>query len=189
MSTQKQEKYLKDWISQDEVAETMLPLIGRLYRDRGVNINVYGQSLPHKSAIEICNAHRFAQQVLGSNLSVLDTFPVLQALSKLDLSPCRIDIGKLTVRFRELKTKKNVDDFVREELAPITNGQGSLLQKPRDVVLYGFGRIGRLLARVLIEKTGGGDKLRLRAIVVRKGTDDDLMKRASLLPLRRGDQP
>jgi glyceraldehyde 3-phosphate dehydrogenase len=49
------------------------------------------------------------------------------------------------------------------------------------VVLYGFGRIGRLLARVLIEKTGGGDKLRLRAIVVRKGTDDDLMKRASLL--------
>ncbi|MEZ4600076.1 MAG: glyceraldehyde-3-phosphate dehydrogenase [Syntrophotaleaceae bacterium] len=178
---QKQEKYLKDWIKQDEVAEAMLPLIGRLYRDRGVNVNVYGQALQNRSAIEICNAHRFAQQVLESDLSVLDTFPVLQALSKLDLSPCRIDIGKLTVRFRSLKKKKSVDDFVREELSSITNGQGSLLQKPRDVVLYGFGRIGRLLARVLIEKTGGGDKLRLRAIVVRKGTDDDLMKRASLL--------
>jgi glyceraldehyde 3-phosphate dehydrogenase len=181
MSTKKQDKYLKDWISQDEVAETMLPMIGRLYRDRGVNINVYGQPLVHISAIEISIAHRFAQQVLGSDLSVLDTFPVLQALSKLDLSPSRIDIGKLTVRFRSLAKKKNVDDFVREELASTTNGQGSVLREPRDVVLYGFGRIGRLLARVLIEKTGGGDKLRLRAIVVRKGTDDDLMKRASLL--------
>ena len=52
---------------------------------------------------------------------------------------------------------------------------------PRDVVLYGFGRIGRLLARLLIEKAGGGHGLRLRAIVVRKGAENDLVKRASLL--------
>ena len=50
-----------------------------------------------------------------------------------------------------------------------------------DVVLYGFGRIGRLLARLLIEKAGGGHGLRLRAIVVRRGSDNDLVKRASLL--------
>ena len=50
-----------------------------------------------------------------------------------------------------------------------------------DVVLYGFGRIGRLLARILIAHTGRGDGLNLRAIVVRKGSDNDLMKRASLL--------
>ena len=50
-----------------------------------------------------------------------------------------------------------------------------------DVVLYGFGRIGRLLARLLIEKAGGGHGLRLRAIVVRRGSDNDLSKRASLL--------
>jgi glyceraldehyde 3-phosphate dehydrogenase len=33
----------------------------------------------------------------------------------------------------------------------------------------------------LIEKTGGGQQLRLRAIVVRKATKEDLVKRASLL--------
>jgi glyceraldehyde 3-phosphate dehydrogenase len=55
------------------------------------------------------------------------------------------------------------------------------LSKPQDVVLYGFGRIGRLLARLLIEKTGSGHQLRLRAVVVRKGAPDDLVKRASLL--------
>ncbi len=181
MSTQKQEKYLKDWIKQDEIAEAMLPLIGHLYRGRGVSINVYGQSLVGKSAINVCNAHRFAEQVLGSELSVVDTFPILQVLSKLDLSPSRIDIGKLTVRFRSLETEKTLEEFAREELALTNNGQASLLREPRDVVLYGFGRIGRLLARVLVEKTGRGDKLRLRAIVVRKGTDEDLMKRASLL--------
>ncbi|MDK2847245.1 MAG: hypothetical protein PWP34_598 [Desulfuromonadales bacterium] len=178
---EKQEKYLNDWISQDEAAEAMLPLIGHLYRDRGVNTNVYGQSLVNKTVIDLLNAHRFAQQVLGSELSVLDTYPVLQAMSKLDLSPSRVDIGKLTVQYREQTGTQSVDEFVAEKLVSVNNGRGSLLSEPRDVVLYGFGRIGRLLARVLVEKTGGGDKLRLRAIVVRKGTDQDLMKRASLL--------
>jgi glyceraldehyde 3-phosphate dehydrogenase len=50
-----------------------------------------------------------------------------------------------------------------------------------DVVLYGFGRIGRLLARILIAHAANGDGLRLRAIVVRKGSANDLVKRASLL--------
>jgi len=71
---------------------------------------------------------------------------------------------------------------VREELAEVADKRhASTARKGTDVVLYGFGRIGRLLARILIEKTGGGDGLRLRAIVVRKGADNDLVKRASLL--------
>jgi glyceraldehyde 3-phosphate dehydrogenase len=181
MSMKKYQKYLNDWIGQDEAAETMLPLIGQLYRSRGVNTNVYGHSLVSKTVIDILNAHRFAEQVLGSELSILDTFPVLQAISKLDLSPSRIDIGKLTVKYRTQQDQQSLDEFVAQELADVNNGRGSLLSEPRDVVLYGFGRIGRLLARVLVEKTGGGDKLRLRAIVVRKGTDEDLQKRASLL--------
>ena len=49
------------------------------------------------------------------------------------------------------------------------------------IAIHGFGRIGRILARLLIERTGSGNKLRLRAVVVRKGSDDDLYKRASLL--------
>jgi glyceraldehyde 3-phosphate dehydrogenase len=54
--------------------------------------------------------------------------------------------------------------------------------EPKDVVLYGFGRIGRLLARELLSKTGKGDQLRLRAIVTRDKNDaTSLEKRASLL--------
>ncbi|OYW90416.1 MAG: type I glyceraldehyde-3-phosphate dehydrogenase, partial [Alishewanella sp. 32-51-5] len=53
--------------------------------------------------------------------------------------------------------------------------------KPVDVVLYGFGRIGRLLARLMLERSGPSVKLRLKAIVVRGGKQGDLEKRASLL--------
>ena len=181
MNLEKQEQYFVDWKQREEIAEAMLPIIGRLYRDHGIVINVYGRSLVHGSMVDILKAHRFARQILENELSVRDTFPVLQAMESLDLAPTRIDIGKLTVRYQSQDTGHDVTAFVRQELAKANTGQTSLLSEPRDVVLYGFGRIGRLLARILVDKAGGGDKLRLRAAVVRKGDEDDLMKRASLL--------
>ena len=181
MSTQTQEAYFKDWKSREELAEAMVPIVGRLYRNHGVVTTVYGRSLVNQSTIDILKAHRFARQILENELWVRDSFPVLEALSRLDLSPARIDIGKLTIRYQAQAAGISVEDFVRQELSSINTGKGSMLTAPRDVVLYGFGRIGRLLARILIEQTGGGDKLRLRAAVVRKGAEDDLIKRASLL--------
>ena len=176
-----QEAYFHDWKNREEIAESMLPLIGRLYRGHGVVTMVYGRSLVGSSTIDILKAHRFARQILENELSVRETAPVLQAMAAMQLAPARIDIGKLTVRYLAQAGGTDLADFVRQELATVNTGKGSLLQEPKDVVLYGFGRIGRLLARILIEKTGGGDKLRLRAAVVRKGSEDDLAKRASLL--------
>ncbi len=181
MNNAKQDAYLQDWKGREDLAESMLPLIGRLYRNHGVVTTVYGRSLVNGSTIDILKAHRFARQILENELSVRETAPVLQAMIGLDLAPARIDIGKLTVRYLAQAGGTRLADFVRQELGAVNTGKGSLLQEPKDVVLYGFGRIGRLLARILIEKTGGGDKLRLRAAVVRKGSEDDLVKRASLL--------
>ncbi len=98
----------------------------------------------------------------------------------MNLAPGRVDLGKLAMRFQE-QGGGDIKAFVSEQLDGLNTGKGHQLSEPRDVVLYGFGRIGRLLARILIEQTGGGDKLRLRAAVVRKGSEDDLVKRASLL--------
>ncbi len=181
MDLSKQESYFKEWKNREEVAEAMLPLIGRLYRDHGVVTTVYGRSLVHKSVIDILKAHRFARQILENELSVRDSFPVLEAMTRLELAPARIDIGKLTVRYQAQGIGTEVADFVRTELSRVNTGRAPMLSEPRDVVLYGFGRIGRLVARILIEQVGGGDKLRLRAAVVRKGSQDDLIKRASLL--------
>ncbi len=176
-------QYFKDWSEREAIAESMLPLIGKLYRDHGVITSVYGKSLVHKSVVDILRTHRFARQILENELSVRDSSPILLAMMKLDLSPGRVDIGKLTVRYMAQAVGSGIalEDFVRQELTSINTGNQPTLSEPQDVVLYGFGRIGRLVARILIDKAGGGNMLRLRAAVVRRGGDDDLVKRASLL--------
>lgn len=181
MSSQKAEEYFKDWKEREEMAESMIPIIGHLYRDCEVICNIFDRSLVHKSAIDILRVHRFARQIIDKELWVSDTLPILFSLSKLDLAPGKIDLAKLAIRYQKVKDQIGLDKFVAEQLADLNTGQSSQLSEPRDVVLYGFGRIGRLLARILIDQVGGGNKLRLRAAVVRKGGDDDLAKRASLL--------
>ncbi|MBT1076859.1 glyceraldehyde-3-phosphate dehydrogenase [Geobacter grbiciae] len=181
MNNQMQVTYLKEWQHLEECAECMLPLIGKLYREHNVVTTVYGRTLVNSTTIDILKSHRFARLILDDELSVLDTFPIVEAMTRLDLAPARVDIGKLTVRYKAEGSGIGVDDFVRRELASVNTGRSPILSEPRDVVLYGFGRIGRLLARILVEKAGSGEKLRIRAAVVRKGGADDLAKRASLL--------
>ena len=175
-----QELILADWNARESIAEAMIPLIGRLYRERNVEISVYGRVIVKRSVIDIIKAHRFVRQVEEEELSVVDTFPVLEVVSGLDLHNAHVDIAKLAVKFRSSAAGRSLEQFVADELAdavgPIDN------RKPVDVVLYGFGRIGRILARQLVDRAGIGHSMRLRAIVVRKGkADNDLEKRASLL--------
>lgn len=156
----------------------MIPLIGRLYREHGVVTSIYGRRLINQSPVDILKAHRFARKVNETELPIEETFPLLQALAELAPSSASVDLAKLVVRFRD--DDREVAAFLKDELAPILDGQTG---EPggTDVVLYGFGRIGRLLARILIAHAGNAEGLRLRAIVVRKGSEDDLVKRASLL--------
>ncbi|MDU0459938.1 MAG: glyceraldehyde-3-phosphate dehydrogenase [Geobacteraceae bacterium] len=181
MDVEKQDSYLEEWKNHEACAERMLPIIGRLYRDHNIVPTVYGRTLVHCSVIDVLKAHRFARLILDTELSVLETFPLLEAMDRLDLAPARVDIGKLTVRFKSLGGSVPVEEFIAGELASINIGRVALREEPQDIVLYGFGRIGRLLARILVEKSGSGEKLRIRAAVVRKGGADDLLKRASLL--------
>ncbi|MFZ4857257.1 MAG: glyceraldehyde-3-phosphate dehydrogenase [Desulfuromonadaceae bacterium] len=181
MSQQKQENYLQEWKEHETCAEQMLPIIGRLYRDHNIILSLYGRTLVHSTVIDILKAHRFARMILDTELSVLATFPLLAAMDKLDLAPGRVDLGKLTIQYQKVAATLSPDEFITRELAAINTGRGAVRAEPQDIVLYGFGRIGRLLARILIEKSGSGEKLRIRAAVVRKGGADDLQKRASLL--------
>ncbi len=171
---------MTEWRADEELAEAMIPLIGRLYRERDVITHVYGRKLVRRSAIDILRAHRFARQITGEHLSVQDSYPIMEALAEMNLDAARVDLGQLTSQYADA-SDQNVEEFLASSLESITTGRGHLLAEPTDVVLYGFGRIGRLLARILIDRTGSGAKLRLRAIVIRPGKTDDLEKRASLL--------
>ena len=181
MSDRKMDEYLRRWKEREEAAEGMVPIIGRLYRERGVIVKVFGDSLVNKDWIEIIQSIRLARQILESRISVLQCLPMLEAIAKLDLGPVRIDLGNLVTNYEQLTTGATIDEYVVDVLAPSVTGKKPLRERPQDIVLYGFGRVGRLIARIMIGKTGGGDNFRLRAIVVRPGGEDDLEKRASLL--------
>ena len=176
------EDYFPDWKEREALAEAMIPIIGRLYR-KNVVAYCYGRALYNQSVIQIMKTHRYVRQVAHNELSEFESHPILEALSQLDLGPCHIDVGKLATRFMEEAEGNGIEPlaFVRRECAEVVGRHVPPLERPQDIVLYGFGRIGRLLARLLVEKTGGGHQLRLKAIVVRRGGSDDLLKRASLL--------
>ncbi|WP_072802405.1 glyceraldehyde-3-phosphate dehydrogenase [Rhodococcoides yunnanense] len=173
---------LTRWNVQEAIAESMIPIIGRLHRSKNVTILLHSRSLVNKSVISILRTHRFARQITGNELSVDETFPFLEALADLDLGASKIDLGLLVMTYRADDRGLSVAEFTADLLSEVTGSAGSdAVQGPRDVVLYGFGRIGRLVARLLIEKSGSGGGLNLRAVVVRKGGEGDLAKRASLL--------
>ncbi|MDX2592605.1 glyceraldehyde-3-phosphate dehydrogenase [Streptomyces sp. WI03-4A] len=173
-----------NWKIREEIAESMIPLIGKLHREQDVTVLLHSRSLVNKSVVSILKTHRFARQIAGAELSVTETMPFLQALTTLDLGPSQIDLGMLATLYQADDRGLSVAEFTAEAVAGATGANKIERREPRDVVLYGFGRIGRLVARLLIEKSGSGNGLRLRAIVVRGGgarAAGDLVKRASLL--------
>ena len=175
-----QDKYLKSWQERQELAEAMQPLLGKLFRQQGIEITVYGRPLLSATTIDIIKAHRNVRQHNGEKLRLRESFPLLLAIAELDIKHARLDLGKLAVKFATAHGSNYdlVEEFLKVELKEVHEREDT--SEPRDVVLYGFGRIGRLLARLLIERSGFANQMRLRAIVVR-GTGGDLEKRASLL--------
>ncbi|MEC8887104.1 MAG: glyceraldehyde-3-phosphate dehydrogenase [Pseudomonadota bacterium] len=165
------------WKNREEIAERMIALIGQLYREKNIVTSIYARSLVNRSVIQILKAHR-RTRMMDVELSVVDTIPLLEALVKIDnIGSAEVDLGKLAIEYKA--QGGDVDAFVANAVKPIENQPQSCDTK--DVVLYGFGRIGRILARLIIGQSGLGRGLSLKAIVVRKTADGDLEKRASLL--------
>ena len=188
-STKRQKRILPedsfgDWKWREGLAELMVPIIGSLYRN-GINILIYGKSLVNESPVAIMKAHRFARQSDNNELSELETYPILKYIETLDLADCEIDVGEIAVKCPFFEDIKNDDtkegEFIDAELESVINKQSNRPSEPANIVLYGFGRIGRLVARMMTQTTGPGNYFKLRAIVIRKASDDDIFKRASLL--------
>ena len=177
---------LNDWENSERAAEAMIPIIGQLYRERSVEISVFGQLLVKRNVNDILKAHEEVHRVKEYDLTPVDTIRIVKRISEMPVESARIDIGKLYVKYQNLAEETSARDFLADELASAMVGdseEGAERNPQKDVVLYGFGRIGRLLARLLCIRTDGSRGTRLRAIVVRKGKGNDLEKRASLLRL------
>ena len=168
--------HLETWNANQEIAERMIPLIGKLYRDNDVVMSVHGRTLMGQSAVEIIRAHSYARKIDEQALPLTETVAIVEALTEIQPGPVSLDLALIANKFRE-SSASDLTAFLREQLSRITSTPSG----GTDVVLYGFGRIGRILARILVEHAGSGNGLNLRAIVVRKGAENDLQKRANLL--------
>jgi len=181
MTSNLEMEYQNSWQERQTLAENMQPIIGQLFRNKGIEISIHGRPLVNASAIDIIKAHKSVALHEETKLRLRESYPFIEALNKLPLSAARIDVGKLAYRylFKGEANGLSIEEFLNQELNTICNNAPAA--KTQDVVLYGFGRIGRLLARLLIERTGPSSALSLKAIVIRPGKSGDLEKRASLL--------
>ncbi len=158
----------------------LIKIISDLWYDKSIEIVLFRNQLINQNVSHIINLHEYAGEFVGKPISVFDSVEIAQAILSLDLPPAKLDIGKLTYEYHMEDDKYN--DAKAFVIAKLKNAKDFKNNKPKDVVLYGFGRIGRLLARELMSKTGKGTQLRLRAIVTRDKNDAvSLEKRASLL--------
>ncbi|MCR9181371.1 MAG: glyceraldehyde-3-phosphate dehydrogenase [Flavobacteriaceae bacterium] len=174
------EKELSFQADRRRASVEFIKIISDLWYDKSIELVLFKNQLIDKNVSEILNLHEYAGEFVQKPISIFDSVEIAQAIKMLDLPPAKLDIGKLTYEFH-LEDDKYSDAlaFVSDKLK---NASQEKSKKPKDVVLYGFGRIGRLLARELMARTGKGSQLRLRAIVTRGSVDQSVLeKRASLL--------
>ena len=173
------EKELSFQTDRRKAAVTFINIISDLWYDKAIELIIFRNQLIDRNVSEILNLHEYAGEFVEKPISIFDSVEIAQAIKTLNLPPAKLDIGKLTYEFHMEKKQSNALVFVSEKLKNAKDQQDIT---PKDVVLYGFGRIGRLLARELMTRTGKGSLMRLRAIVTRGAIDQSVLeKRASLL--------
>ncbi|MEH6682107.1 MAG: glyceraldehyde-3-phosphate dehydrogenase [Sediminicola sp.] len=174
------EKELAFQADRRKATTEFIKIISDLWYDKSIEVVLFKNQVIDKNVSDIINLHGYAGEFVQKPISIFDSVELLRAINDINLPPAKLDIGKLTYEFHsDEHGHHNVRAFVMDRL----KGAGDTREiQPKDVVLYGFGRIGRLVARELMAKTGKGSQLRLRAIVTRgKLTPEILAKRADLL--------
>ncbi|KAB2814680.1 glyceraldehyde-3-phosphate dehydrogenase [Phaeocystidibacter luteus] len=175
------ETAVQERIGMEKSATEFIKVISDLFYDKGVETVLFRNQLIDKRPSEILNLHDYAKKVVGKNITLTDTLELATAVLNANICPARFDIGRLAAEWvEEGSSFDSKDAFVANKMGDFIGEDASEVQ-PKDVVLYGFGRIGRLAARELIAQEGRGQQLRLRAIVTRGETPESLEKRASLL--------
>ena len=182
MTSSTYEGAVSERIAKEKAATAIVKAVNDLFYDRGIETVLFRNQLIDKRPSEILSLHLYARKFVGRDIRVEDSVEILNAVLDADVCPARIDIGRLASEWLQEEGKfSSKADFIANKLNSFIGPENRTSNTPKDVVLFGFGRIGRLVARELIAQEGSGQQLRLRAIVAR-GTDaQTLEKRASLL--------
>ncbi|TBW26732.1 glyceraldehyde-3-phosphate dehydrogenase [Gramella sp. KN1008] len=174
------EKELSFQADRRKATVEFINIVSDLWYDKSIELVLFRNQLINRNVSDILDLHEYAGEFVGKPISIFDSVEIAKAIQDLKLPPAKLDIGKLTYEYHlEDQVYSNAMAFVSNKLS---NAKKTETVTPKDVVLYGFGRIGRLVARELMTRTGKGNQLRLRAVVTRGNVDRSVLeKRASLL--------
>ena len=173
------ENQLDNWINKEKSGVDLLNSVGTLMYDKGIELVLFRNKLLEIGVSELLNYISYAKKVVGRENNVETATLLAKEMLNMNLAPSKIDIGLLTAEYIE-SGSTDANTFLSEKLSHVVGADTSSKQA-KDVILYGFGRIGRLAARELIKQAGKGEQLRLKAIVIRKLTDAQIIKRSALL--------
>jgi glyceraldehyde 3-phosphate dehydrogenase len=174
------EAELKDWIEHEKAAISLISSIGKLWFEKSIELILFRNQLVDRSASQIMNLHLYSKDIVKKPITIMESVELADAICQLDICPSRIDIGKLAFEWQqEVKNYPKAIDFLKFKLKDFIGKKHT--NNPKDVVLFGFGRIGRIAARELTAQAGKGEQLRLRAIVTRGNSREEIIKRADLL--------
>lgn len=177
----KYQSEFQNWIEKEKKALELIGVVGKLWFDRSIELVLFRKPLFDVGSSEILAHHQYAKETTGKDISIYETLELAHTIAKCSLAPSRIDIGRLASEWLDhSNSHSSMHNFVISKLGAHI-GKDKISLKPKDVILFGFGRIGRIAARELIVQAGKGEQLRLRAIVTRTYTDEELIKRAELL--------
>lgn len=179
----RRDQTLSEWRKQEKSALELLKIVGDLRFDKGVELVLFRRDIYDSRPSEVLHDHKIARNYIDKDISIETSLAIAKQLNdRPDLEPVKLDIGKMAAEI-ESSSDLEVESYVDHCLNNL-RGDLTISVQPRDVVLYGFGRIGRLLARRIISTTGRGDQLILKAVVLRgkmKNVEEELKKRAALL--------
>lgn len=173
---------MNKWIQNEMQAIELINIAGKIWLEKNIELTIFRRNIADARFTEILNNKEFTNKYLNTDITIEDFLNITKAIEKLDLAPTRIDLSTLGKQWISERNNfgNSYDDFVSNKLANYIGKEKRVIE-PKDVVLFGFGRIGRLVARELIQQHGNGEQLRLRAIVTRGNSDDEIKKRSSLL--------
>ena len=175
--TQNYNDRLNDWVQKEASAIDAIASIYKLWIERSVELLIFRRNLVNQGPVEILKTIEYGRQISKSDFSIKEIHAIVKGLVELSLCPSRIDVGRLATEWLA-SGSDDMNAFLKTQLADHLSEEACSFEH-RDVVLYGFGRIGRLMARILVEQGGAGSALRLRAVVCRGKLN--IAKRAGLL--------
>jgi len=171
---------LKNWLDAETTAFELSATIGRLWYTKTVDLLLFRKRLVDQSPTKIITYHDYGKNIMGTPVDICLTLELAREIQKMDIYRARIDLGTLALQWNKCKDNYvDIAAFIKDKLGAFIGKEENMIT-PRDVILYGFGRIGRIAAREIIRQSGKGEQLRLKAIVTRRNSDDEIRKRVSL---------